>query len=57
MVQAVPTVDPSDPALAETVDRLRADLPTEALVGGAAVENLDLQAASDAQPPGSSASS
>lgn len=42
MIQAVPTVDPSDPALPATVDRLRADLPSSALVGGAAVENIDL---------------
>jgi putative drug exporter of the RND superfamily len=43
LIQAVPTVDPSDPALVTTVDRLRADLPDSALVGGAAVENLDLE--------------
>ncbi|NUS12359.1 MAG: MMPL family transporter, partial [Streptomyces sp.] len=43
MVQAVPTVDPSDPALSSTVHTLRADLPHGSLVGGAAVENLDLQ--------------
>ncbi len=43
LVQAVPTVDPSDPALGDTVDRLRADLPGSALVGGAAVENIDLK--------------
>nr|WP_280885340.1 MMPL family transporter [Streptomyces sp. LBL] len=43
LIQAVPTVDPSDPALATTVDHLRADLPDKALIGGAAVENLDLQ--------------
>ncbi|MBF6134746.1 MMPL family transporter [Nocardia otitidiscaviarum] len=42
LIQAVPTVDPSDPELAATVDRLRADLPSSALVGGAAVENIDL---------------
>lgn len=29
LFQAVPTVDPSDPALGETVDRLRAELPRE----------------------------
>jgi RND superfamily putative drug exporter len=51
MIQAVPTVDPSDPALAETVDRLRADLPAGALVGGAAVENLDLKDQLDASTP------
>lgn len=51
MIQAVPTVDPSDPALARTVDRLRADLPEGALVGGAAVENLDLKAQLDSSTP------
>jgi RND superfamily putative drug exporter len=51
MVQAVPTVDPSDPALAETVDRLRADLPDSALVGGAPAENLDLKAQLDESTP------
>ena len=48
---AVPTVDPSDPELAETVDRLRADLPSSALVGGAAVENLDLKSQLDESTP------
>lgn len=43
MIQAVPSADPSDPALAGTVDALRHDLPASAQVGGAAVENLDLQ--------------
>ncbi|WP_225846368.1 MMPL family transporter [Streptomyces sp. HPF1205] len=43
MIQAVPKVDPSDPALSRTVDSLRADLPHGSLVGGASVENLDLQ--------------
>lgn len=43
LMQALPAVDPSDPQMAEILDRLRADLPVEALVGGAAAENLDLQ--------------
>ncbi|MFJ9948491.1 MMPL family transporter [Kitasatospora sp. NPDC091207] len=43
MIQAVPTVDPSDPNLGRTVHTLRAELPADTLVGGAAVENLDLQ--------------
>lgn len=43
MIQAVPTVDPSAPELAGTVRTLRAELPPDTLVGGAAVENLDLQ--------------
>lgn len=51
LVQAVPTVDPSDPALAETVNRLRADLPESAQVGGAAVENLDLKTQLDTSTP------
>ena len=51
MIQAVPSVDPSDPALAQTVDRLREDLPADALVGGAAVESLDLKAQLDTSTP------
>ncbi|MEY9966858.1 RND superfamily putative drug exporter [Streptacidiphilus sp. MAP12-16] len=51
MVQAVPTVDPSDPKLAATVDQLRAELPHGTLVGGAAVENLDLQHALNDKTP------
>jgi RND superfamily putative drug exporter len=51
MIQAVPTVDPSDPALSATVDRLRADLPASAVVGGAAVENLDLKSQLDSSTP------
>ncbi|MGW7444716.1 MMPL family transporter [Kitasatospora sp. NPDC054795] len=43
MIQAVPTVDPSSPDLAGTVHTLRAELPADTMVGGAAVENLDLQ--------------
>ena len=45
LIQAVPTVDPSDAALGTTVDRLRTDLPAGALVGGAAAENHDLETA------------
>ncbi|MCL8025627.1 MMPL family transporter [Nocardioides bruguierae] len=51
LVQAVPTVDPSDPTLGDTVDRLRTDLPGSALVGGAAVENLDLKDQLDTSTP------
>ncbi len=51
MIQAVPTVDPSDPELSATVDRLRGDLPTSALIGGAAVENLDLKTQLDESTP------
>ena len=51
MIQAVPAVDPSDPALKATVETLRAHLPAGTLVGGAAVENLDLQSTLDAKTP------
>ena len=51
LISAVPTVDPSDPALGETVDRLRAELPSSAVVGGAAVENLDLKTQLDTSTP------
>ena len=51
MIQAVPSVDPSDPALRVTIDRLRADLPASAVVGGAAAENLDLKAQLDDSTP------
>ncbi len=51
LIQAVPTVDPSNPELAETVDRLRGDLPESAIIGGAAVENLDLKSQLDESTP------
>ncbi len=51
LISAVPTVDPSDPGLGETVQRLRADLPDAAQVGGAAVENLDLKSQLDESTP------
>lgn len=51
LISAVPTVDPSDPDLSATVDRLRGDLPGTALVGGAAVENLDLKTQLDSSTP------
>ncbi|SDQ38205.1 MULTISPECIES: MMPL family transporter [Tsukamurella] len=51
LISAVPKVDPSDPSLTATVDRLRSDLPEGTLVGGAAVENLDLKAQLDTSTP------
>ncbi|RNI24619.1 MMPL family transporter [Flexivirga caeni] len=51
LLQAVPRVDPSDPALAHTVGRLRVELPSGTLVGGAAVENLDLKSQLDRSTP------
>ncbi|WP_369230096.1 MMPL family transporter [Streptomyces sp. R21] len=51
MIQAMPSVDPSDGQLARTVAGLRAELPPNALVGGAAVENLDLKQSLDDKAP------
>jgi RND superfamily putative drug exporter len=45
LIQAIPNADPSSSAVGQTIDRLRADLPQGALVGGAAAENHDLEAA------------
>jgi putative drug exporter of the RND superfamily len=45
LVQAVPRSDPSSPAVGTTIDRLRSALPAGTLVGGAAAENHDLEAA------------
>jgi RND superfamily putative drug exporter len=51
LVQAIPTSDPSDPAVGDTIDRLRDALPAGALVGGAVAENHDLESAlADATP-------
>jgi putative drug exporter of the RND superfamily len=51
LVTAIPKQDPSNPAVARTIDRLRAQLPTGSLIGGAVVENHDLQAALSAKTP------
>ena len=45
LVQVIPQTDPSDVAMADTVDRLRDEMPPGVLVGGAAVENVDLESA------------
>jgi RND superfamily putative drug exporter len=45
LIQAIPTVDPSDERLGTTIERLRGDLPEGALIGGAAAENHDLEEA------------
>ena len=51
LIQAVPAIDPSDPALGGAIDRLRGALPAGALIGGAAAENHDLEVAlGDATP-------
>jgi RND superfamily putative drug exporter len=51
LVQAIPTTDPSSKATGRTIDRLRSALPARALVGGAAAENHDLEAALASKTP------
>jgi RND superfamily putative drug exporter len=43
MVAALPSSDPSDPAVGATIERLRTELPEQVLVGGAVAENHDLE--------------
>jgi len=50
-ITAIPKQDPSNPAVGATIDRLRAELPPGALVGGAVAENHDLQAALSVKTP------
>ena len=51
LIEAIPAGDPSSPELGATIDRLRSELPSGALVGGAAAENHDLDAALAAKTP------
>jgi len=51
LITAIPRQDPSSPAVGRTIGRLRAALPGGSLVGGAVVENQDLQAALAARTP------
>jgi len=43
LITAIPRQDPSNPAVGETVERLRGELPAGTLLGGAVAENHDLQ--------------
>ena len=45
LIQAVPSAGPSDPAVGQTIDRLRSSLPRGTLVGGSTAENHDLEKA------------
>jgi RND superfamily putative drug exporter len=51
LITAIPKQDPSNPAIGQTIDRLRAELPTGSVIGGAVAENHDLQAALSAKTP------
>lgn len=43
LVTAIPRQDPSNPAVGATIDRLRREVPAGTVLGGAVVENHDLQ--------------
>jgi RND superfamily putative drug exporter len=45
MYNAVPAADPSSPTIGPTIDRLRSELPSGALIGGVVAENHDLETA------------
>jgi putative drug exporter of the RND superfamily len=51
LIQAIPTTDPSNSQTGSTIERIRAALPSSALVGGAATENHDLEKALAAKTP------
>jgi len=51
LITAIPKQDPSNPAVGQTIDRLRSEVPKGTLIGGAAAENHDLQAALSAKTP------
>jgi RND superfamily putative drug exporter len=51
LFEAAPAAGPSTTAFGTAVDRLRAELPPAALLGGPAVENHDLEAALTAKTP------
>jgi RND superfamily putative drug exporter len=51
LITAIPSSNPSSPAVGRTIDRLRARMPSGTLIGGAIVEDHDLQNALSAKTP------
>jgi putative drug exporter of the RND superfamily len=51
LLTAIPKQDPSNPAVGRTIDRLRTELPTGSLIGGAVAENHDLQTTLSTKTP------
>jgi len=51
LIEAVAKFDPSSTQMGQTIDRLRAELPSGTLVGGAVAENHDLQTLLSAKTP------
>jgi RND superfamily putative drug exporter len=51
LIEAIPAGDPAGAELDATIDRLRAELPPGAMIGGGAAEDHDLEAALAAKTP------
>ncbi len=51
LITAIPRQDPSTPAVGATISRLRSELPSGSLLGGAVAENHDLQTVLSAKTP------
>ena len=51
LIEAIPRRDPSNPAVGQTIERLRTELPAGTLLGGAVAENHDLEQALSAKTP------
>lgn len=51
LVTAIPKQDPSNPAVGQTINRLRTALPAGSLIGGAVAENHDLRNGLSAKTP------
>lgn len=51
LVSAIPSAAPSTSELSQTIDRVRAELPPGAVVGGGAAENHDLEGALGSRTP------
>ncbi|MHB8695214.1 MAG: MMPL family transporter [Solirubrobacteraceae bacterium] len=51
LIQAVSKSDPSSKSMGTTIDRLRAEMPSGTLIGGAVAENHDLEAVLSAKTP------
>ncbi len=51
LITVIPAEDPSDPAVGQTIERLRGELPAGAALGGTVAENHDLERALSAKTP------
>jgi RND superfamily putative drug exporter len=51
LLRVIPRAEPATTELAKTIDRVRGELPTGAVLGGAAAENHDLESALSSRTP------